>query len=120
MYLYPKVNQNAEDFYLQEFPVPIAGLRLNAPLARRPGLTAFVEGVGLTRVNSESQEGGTVYLSQQQAAAGLDLIYMLTPSVQLTAGYRLTYFFQRETSHEEDNAFQLIDNGFRVGINVRF
>jgi len=119
-YLYPKVNDNAEDFYLQELPVPIAGLRLDAPLGRRLGLTAFVEGGGLPRVSSGRQEGGTVYLSQQQAAAGLGLIYTLIPSVQLTAGYRLTYFFQHETSHEDNNAFQLIDNGIRLGVNVRF
>ena len=79
-----------------------------------------MEGGGLPRVNSGRQEGGTVYLSQQQAAAGLGLIYTLIPSVQLTAGYRLTYFFQHETSHEDNNAFQLIDNGIRLGVNVRF
>jgi hypothetical protein len=83
----------------QELPVPIAGLRLDAPLGRRLGLTAYVEGGGLPRVSSGRQEGGTVYLSRQQAAAGLGLIYTPTPSVQLTAGYHLTYFFQHETSH---------------------
>jgi len=120
VYLNAKVNQNAEDFYLQELPVPILGFRVNAPLGRRLGLTAFIEGGGLPRVNSGRKEGGTVFLEQQHANAGLGLTYMLMSSLQLHAGYRFTYFFLHETSHEDDNAFQLIDNGFRVGVNFRF
>jgi Outer membrane protein beta-barrel domain len=120
VYLNPKVNQNAEDFYLQELPIPVLGLRVNAPLGRRLSLTAFVEGGGLPRVNSGRKEGGTVFLEQHHADAGLGLTYMLTSSLQLHADYRFTYFFQHETSHEDDNAFQLIDNGFRMGVNFRF
>jgi hypothetical protein len=120
VYLNPKVNQNAEDFYLQELPIPVLGLRVNTPLGRRLGLSAFVEGGGLPRVNSGRKEGGTIFLTQHHADAGLGLTYMLTSSLQLHAGYRFTYFFQHETSHEDDNAFQLIDNGLQVGLNFRF
>lgn len=120
VYLNAKVNGNAEDFYLQELPVPLLTVRLDTPLRGRFGLTASLEGGGLPRVDSLRKEGGTVFLEQQHADAGLALTYALRPALWLHAGYRFTYFFQREKSHEDENAFQLIDNAFRLGLTVRF
>jgi len=71
-------------------------------------------------VNSLRKEGGTVYLSQAHADAGVSVIYRITRAVEAEAGYRLTYFFQHESSHEDDNTFHLIDNAFRLGLNFRF
>ena len=46
--------------------------------------------------------------------------YRITRALEAEAGYRFTYFFQHEKSHEDDNTFQFIDNGFRLGLSFRF
>jgi hypothetical protein len=111
---------NSEDFYRQELPVPILGLRWDRPLGQRWLLRASVSGGGLPRVNSLRQEGGTVYLQQSHADAGIGLAYIFGPHAQLEAGYHFTYFFQHETSHEDNNLFELIDNGAQVRFTLRF
>jgi hypothetical protein len=110
--------RSPEDFFRQELPVPILGLRANFPLGDRVGARVFVAGGGLPPVNSLRKEGGTVYLSQ--ADAGVSVTYRITRALEAEAGYRFTYFFQHEKSHEDDNTFQLIDNGFRLGLSFRF
>ena len=114
------VRGNHEDFYRQELPVPIVGLRLIYPIDQRWALTADVSGGGLPRVDSLRQEGGTVYLNQTHADGGVSLTYAITPTLQAHAGYHLTYFLQHEKSHEDDNRFELIDNGLQFGLNFRF
>jgi hypothetical protein len=109
-----------EDFYRQELPVPILGLRADFPLGERVGARAFVAGGGLPPVNSLRKEGGTVDLSQAHADAGVSVTYRITRVLEAEAGYRFTYFFQHEKSHEDDNTFQLIDNGLRLGLSFRF
>jgi hypothetical protein len=109
-----------EDFFRQELPVPVLGLRADFPLGDRIGARAFIAGGGLPPVNSLRKEGGTVYLSQAHADAGVSVIYRITRAVEAEAGYRLTYFFQHESSDEDDNTFHLIDNAFRLGLNFRF
>lgn len=111
---------NSEDFYRQELPVPILGLRWDHPLGRHWLLRASVSGGGLPRVNSGRREGGTVYLQQSHADAGMGLAYIFGPLAQLDAGYHFTYFFQHEKSHEDNNLFELIDNGAQVRFTVRF
>lgn len=120
VHLNPTVNGNSEDFYLQELPVPVLGVRVDSPLQGRFGVTAFLSGGGLPRVDSLRKEGGTVFLEQHHADAGLGLTYALTPALHVEAGYRFTYFFQHEKSHEDNNVFQLIDNAFRLGVTLRF
>lgn len=120
VYFNPKVNDNSEDFFRQELPVPLVGLRVDAPLRGRLGVTAFLEGGGLPKVNSLRREGGTVWLQQAHVDAGLGLTYAVTPATHLHLGYRLTYFFQHEKSHEDDNLFQFIDNAVRLGVTFRF
>ncbi len=114
------VHGNHEDFFRQELPVPILGLRLTYPIYQRLELTADISGGGLPRVDSGRQEGGTVYLQQSHADTGVGLSYALTPVLHVTAGYHFTYFFQREKSHEDDNRFELIDNGFQFGLRFSF
>ena len=115
-----KVHRNPENFTRQELPVPILGVRLAHPLSSGWGLTASIFGGALPRVDSLRQEGGTIYLTQSHADAELGLTYALTSALQITAGYHFTYFFQHETSHEDDNRIELIDNAFRVGLTLRF
>ena len=112
--------RSPEDFYRQELPVPILGLRADFPLGDRFGVRAFVAGGGIPPVDSLRKEGGTIYLSQAHADAGVSVTYRITRVLDAEAGYRLTYFFQHEKSHEDNNTFQLIDNGFQVGLRFRF
>ncbi len=112
--------EQGEDFYKQELPVPILGLRWDHPLLPHWLLRASVSGGGLPRVDSLRQEGGTVYLQQSHADVGLRLVYLFGQHAQLEAGYHFTYFFQHETSHEDNNLFELIDNGVQAQLTVRF
>ena len=120
VYFNPKVNGNPEDFYLQELPVPVLGLRMDYPLGDRLFFTASLAGGVLPRVDSGRKEGGTVFLQQSHADASLGLTYALTPALHVHASYRLRYFTQHELSHEDNNAFLLLDNGFRLGLSYRF
>src|SRR5207302_6325071 len=104
----------------QELPVPILGIRLTEPLSPRWGFMAGVAGGGLPRVDSLRQEGGTVYLEQWHADAEVRVAYALTATLQATVGYHFTYFFQLEKSHEDNNRFELIDNGVQVGLRAGF
>ncbi len=120
VYFNPKVNNNSEDFYLQELPVPLLGVRLDYPVGDRLTLTASLAGGILPWVNSGRKEGGTVYLTQSHADVGLGLAYALTPALRVEGSYQLRYFTQHEVSHEDNNAFLLLDNGFRLSLTYRF
>lgn len=111
---------NSEDFYRQELPVPILGLRWDHPLSSRLLLRMSVEGGGLPRVDSLRKEGGTIYLQQRHADASIGLAYIFGPQAQLEAGYHFTYFFQHEQSHEDNNLFELIDNSAQARFTLRF
>jgi hypothetical protein len=111
---------NSEDFYRQELPVPIVGLRFDIPMGNGFAARASIGGGGLPRINSGRKEGGTVYLEQIHGDAAMALTYAVTKNVLLDIGPRLTYFFQHEKSHEDDNAFELIDYGLRAGVTFRF
>jgi len=110
----------AEDFYLQEMPVPIVGLRFDYPVTQRLGLRASVAGGLLPKVDSLRTEGGTVSTWQSHADAGLAVTYALTPRLGVEAGYQYTYFHQHEKSHEDNNVFELIDHGLRARLTLRF
>ena len=115
-----KGSDNSEDFYFQELPVPIAGLRWSHVLGRQWLLRLGIAGGGLPRVDSLRTEGGTVYLQQSHADADAGLVYRWGAGTELEAGYHFTYFFQHEHSHEDDNKFELIDSGVRVRFIWRF
>ena len=110
----------AEDFYLQEMPVPIVGLRFDYPVTQRLGLRASVAGGLLPKVDSLRTEGGTVYTWQSHADAGLAVTYALTPRLGVEAGYQYIYVHQHEKSHEDNNVFELIDHGLRARLTLRF
>lgn len=113
-------SSNSEDFYRQELPIPVLGLRWDHPLGRHWLLEASVSGGGIPSVDSLRQEGGTVYLQQSQADASIGLVYTFGPHAQLEVGYHFTYFFQHEHSHEDNNLFELIDNGAQARFTLRF
>ncbi len=111
---------NGEDFYRQELPVPILGLRWDYPLGQRLLLQASLAGGALPRVDSLRNEGGTVYLQQSHADAGAGLAYLLGRNAKVELGYYVTYFFQYEASHEDKNLFELMDNGVQARVTLRF
>ena len=110
----------AEDFYLQEMPVPIAGLRFETPLTDRLGLHVSAAGGLLPKVDSLRREGGTVYTWQSHAEADAVASYALTKMLSVEASYRFTYLHQHEKSHEDDNVFELIDHGPHARVTLRF
>jgi len=112
---------NSEDFSRQELPVPIVGLRVDIPMGNGFAARASIGGGGLPRVNSGRKEGGsTVYLEQVHGDATMALTYAITKNFVFDIGPRWTYFFQREKSHKEDNAFELVDYGVRAGVTLKF
>jgi len=113
-------HSNSEDFYLQELPVPIVGLRWSRALGEQWLLRLGASGGGLPTVNSGRKEGGTVDLRQAHADADAGLVYRWRGGAELEIGYHFTYFVQHETSHEDVNDFELIDNGLRVRFSMRF
>src|SRR5262245_35588104 len=115
-----KGSEDSEDFYRQELPVPIAGLRWSHVLGEHWLLRLGISGGGLPRVDSLRKEGGTVYLQQSHADADAGLVYRWRGGMELEVGYHFTYFFQHEKSHEDDNLIELIDNGVRARFSVRF
>jgi hypothetical protein len=110
----------AEDFYLQEMPVPIVGLRFEAPVTARLGIRASVAGGLLPKVDSLRKEGGTVYTWQSHADASVDATYAISETLSVEAGYQFSYFHQHEKSHEDNNVFELIDSGPRARLTLRF
>jgi hypothetical protein len=111
---------NSEDFYVQELPVPILGLRWDHPLTDHLLWTASVSGGGLPKVDSLRTEGGTIYLTQSHADVGLGVSYLLGRCTRLDLRYQFTYFYQDEMSHEDHNRFELFDNGVRLGVSIHF
>jgi len=108
--------ETKEDFVTQELPVPLVGLRLEYPLARRVSAVARVGGGALPWVNSLRNEGGTVMLKQSHLDLGIGLAYALTRSLQLDVGYSGTHFAQFERSHEDGNDIRLGEDAVRVGV----
>jgi hypothetical protein len=108
--------ETKEDFVTQELPVPLVGLRLEYPLARRVSAVASIGGGALPWVNSLRSEGGTVMLKQSHLDLGLGLAYALTGSLRLDVGYSGTHFAQFERSHEDGNAIRLGEHAVRIGV----
>lgn len=113
-------HSSTEDFSAQELPVPIAGLRVDIPLGPRWAARAALSGGGLPKVDSGRKDGGTVFLQQVHVDAGLSLIYAVTRTLSIEAGYHGTHFTQREDSRTKRNRFQLLDDALRLGVNLRF
>ncbi len=112
--------ETKEDFWKQELPVPLVGLRADYPLTDRLGLTASLAGGYLPHVNSLRTEGGTIFLTQGHIDAHLGLTYALSRELSVEGGYRYTYFFQHEKSREDDNRFLLSDHALVLGFVWHF
>ena len=125
VHLDPKLSgggqSNSEDFSKAALPVPIVGLRFDLPMGGGFAVRASISGGGLPRVNSGRKEGGsTVYLEQIHGDATVALTYAITKNFVVDVGPRMTYFFQREKSSRDENAFELVDFGLRGGLTLKF
>jgi hypothetical protein len=128
--VYPRLTgsgqSNAEPFgsigFRTQIPVPILGLRWDQPLAPNVLLRTSLSGGGLPRVNSlrKEESGHTLYLEQAHADLGAGLVYLFGRGAQIEGGYHFTYFRMRETSVEDLNLFELIDNGVYARFILRF
>ena len=117
---------NGEPFggigFRTQIPVPILGVRWDHPFTQKLLLRTSLSGGGLPRVNSLRNEdhSGTLYLEQAHVDRGVGLVYWLSSQAQIEGGYHFTYFRMRETSQEDVNLFELIDNGPYARMTVRF
>jgi len=120
VYFNPTLSQhghsNSEDFYRQELPCSDRGCPRRCPVDPKASVRLEVSGGGLPRVDSGRTEGGTVYLRQINADAGLSLAYNVTRALQIDVGYHYSYFLQPRTSHEDDNAFLSERAGSALGL----
>jgi hypothetical protein len=76
-------------------------------------------------VGSDAQTPAAVQRPRREAFrsgadAGLALAYTLTKVLAVEAGYNFVYVHQHEKSHEDNNIFELIDNGLRARLTLRF
>jgi hypothetical protein len=110
--------ETREDFVTQELPVPLIGLRLEYPLARRLDVISSIDGGFLPWVNSLRSEGGTVSLKQSHLDLALGLSYALARWLRLEMEYAGTRFAQFERSHEDGNEIRLGEDGVRVGVII--
>jgi hypothetical protein len=125
VHLAPKVSghghSNTEDFSREELPVPVVGVRFDIPMGNGFAARASLGGGGLPRVDSGRKEAGsTVYLEQIHGDASMALTYAMTKNLVFDIGPRATYFFQKEKSRTEFNAFELFDVGVRAGVTLKY
>lgn len=114
-------HSSSEDFSQAALPVPIVGLRFDIPMGGGYAVKASIGGGGLPRVNSGRKENGsTVHFEQINGDASVALTYAMTKNVVFDVGPRMTYFFQKEKSSRDENAFELVDFGVRLGMTLKF
>ncbi len=111
-------HETQEDFYAQELPVPLLGLRFEYPLTARLRAKTTIAGGFLPRVDSLRTEGGHVKLSQGHADVFVGLSYALTPALSVDGGYAYTYFTQHEISGEDNN--EIVFLGHALGLSFTY
>ncbi|RUL74561.1 hypothetical protein [Dyella choica] len=109
-----------EDFYVQELPVPVAGLHLRYPLTDELTFTADVSAGRLPWVNSLRTEGGEIRLAQSNDEALLGFEYRFAEHWQAMLYGFHRYFGQNERSREDGNVIRLRSNGVGFGLNYTF
>jgi len=115
-----KATETEEGFLRQELPVPMLGLAVEAPLAGPLSFTASLDGGWLPLVNSLRTEGGVVKLKQSHADLFVGVRGALSRSLAYTAGYRFSYFAQREISREDDNAVRVTSHSLALSLAAGF
>jgi hypothetical protein len=113
-------HETKEDFLTQELPIPMLGVSYEQPLGERVRLVSSLLGGWLPEVDSLRSEGGTVKLQQSHVDFDLGFDYAFNEALSGGAGYRVSYFAQHETSHEDGNDFQLTQNLLTFHLIYRF
>ena len=115
--------ETKEDFYLQELPIPTAGLRFSQRLSRLVIVEASVVAGWLDNVNTGQKEGGSVYLSQRETEMHLQARLADSGRFELfhpMIGLFYLNFRQREESREDGNFIQFSALGPEVGLQAEF
>jgi len=110
----------SEHFYAQALPLPSLGLRVRYPIRDKGEFYAELFGFSVNHWNSLRKEGGTVYLSQDNAEANVGVRYQLGRTWQLNGGLRYDYLKIDEESNEDGNVFLQRSLAPFIGITARF
>ncbi|HKE00440.1 MAG TPA: hypothetical protein VKE69_05480 [Planctomycetota bacterium] len=113
-------NEGQEHFWKQELPLPSLGARVVYPLSSGVELRAQAFGFSVHHLNSLRSEGGTIYLWQDNFEADAIVGVRLSDACWLDLGYRYSYLYMKEESHEDMNKFLMRDSALVFGIRLRF
>jgi hypothetical protein len=112
-------NEKYEKFYRQQLPLPNLGFFANQHISKTTALGASISGTYLPRMRTWMQEGGSMYIEQQNLDAKLFISHRLR-NTSLTAGYQFRYFSLLEESGEDTNSILLYGSGLTIGIAHSF
>lgn len=113
-------HETKEDFNTQELPIPIIGIHLDDPVAKRLDALADVEVGHLPWVSSFRYEGGLVKLTQTHEDARLGLRYRFSAAWSARLYWFHYAYQQHERSHEDGNYIRLNQQGIGFGIGHGF
>lgn len=106
-----EVNQQGEDFWKQELPVPFVGVEAGYKIADRWSLEGSSTYGQWENINSLRKEGGTIRLTQKIFDTRFSIGYQPFPGLSLDAGYRFYSYVQEEQSNEDGNLFHMRTHG---------
>ena len=115
--------ESAEDFFLQELPMPTLGIDIYGKLSEHLLGEATLKGNWINRWNSLRDEGGTVYTSQWSFETHWRLYYVNAPylaGLQPFIGLGYFYYRQNEHSPEDGNFIRLSVVGPEFGMSYHF
>ena len=110
----------SEHFYSQALPLPSLGLRVTYPVRDAGEFYAEFFGFSVNHWNTLRKEGGTVYLSQDNAEANVGVRYQLGRTWELDGGVRYDYLKIDEESDEDGNVILQRSWGPFIGLTARF
>lgn len=115
--------ESAEDFFLQELPMPTIGMGVYGKFSEYVMVEATMKANWINRWNSLRDEGGTVYTSQWSFETHWRLYCVDAPylsGLQPFIGLGYFYYRQNEQSHEDGNFIRLSAVGPEFGVSYRF
>ncbi|MBI1849436.1 MAG: hypothetical protein HYR85_03725 [Planctomycetes bacterium] len=113
-------HDKSENFWRQELPLPSLGLDVQIPLSKVVDVTGEAFGFRILRWDSLRNEGGTIYLSQDDFEASLGLKFHVSPWCDIGVGARFDYFSMNEQSNEDGNRFLMRDVGLFANASLSF
>jgi hypothetical protein len=108
-----------EKFYRQQLPLPNLGFLMDQKVGKTISLGSSISGTYLPHMRTWMQEGGNIYLQQQNIDAKLYITYHLRNTF-FTAGYHFRYFSLLEESREDTNNIRLYGSGVAIVLTQAF